>query len=99
LAGAYTALADLRRNQKITAIGAGMNQAAMLARFAREAEFDCFLLARRYTLLDQSGLKELLPLCAERGIAGICGGVFNRRILADLGPGARYNYRPAPPDV
>ena len=99
LAGAYTALADLRRNRKITAIGAGMNQAAMLARFAREAEFDCFLLAGRYTLLDQSGLKELLPLCAERGIAVICGGVFNSGILAELGPEAHYNYRPAPPEV
>ena len=99
LAGAYRALVELRRNRKISAIGAGMNQTAMLARFAREAEFDCFLLAGRYTLLDQSGLEELLPLCAERGIAVICGGVFNSGILADPGPGAHYNYRPAPPEV
>jgi len=99
LAGAYKALASLRRSGRISAIGAGMNQAEMLTRFAREADFDCFLLAGRYTLLDQSGLKELLPLCAERGIAVICGGVFNSGILADAGPGGRYNYRPAPPEV
>jgi len=99
LGGAYKALAGLRRNGKISAIGAGMNQTEMLARFAREADFDCFLLAGRYTLLDQSGLKELLPLCAERGIAVICGGVFNSGILADPGLGGHYNYLPAPPEV
>jgi len=43
-----------------------MGQAAMLARFAREADFDCFLLAGRYTLIDHTGLDELLPLCVER---------------------------------
>jgi D-threo-aldose 1-dehydrogenase len=99
LTGAYQALDGLRRAGRIAAVGAGMNQTAMLARFAREAEFDCFLLAGRYTLLDQSGLAELLPLCAQRGIAVIAGGVFNSGVLADPGPGARYNYRPAPPAV
>ena len=96
LAGAYRALNRLRAEGRIAAVGAGMNQAGMLARFAREARFDCFLLAGRFTLLDQSGLDELLPLCAERGIAVIAGGVFNSGILADPRPGARYNYRPAP---
>jgi D-threo-aldose 1-dehydrogenase len=75
-----------------------MNQAEMLARFAREAAFDCFLLAGRYTLLDQVGLRELLPLCVEKGIRIIVGGPYNSGILA-LGavPSATYNYRPAPP--
>src|SRR5205807_453239 len=81
------------------AVGAGMNQAEMLARFAREANFDCFLLAGRYTLLDQVGLKELLPLCAERGIAIIAGGVFNSGILADPTPGTHYNYKAAPDEL
>ena len=99
LAGAFRALAELRSRGKIRGIGAGMNQAAMLARFAREADFDCFLLAGRYTLLDQSGLADLLPLCAERGIAVICGGVFNSGILADPLADPRYNYAPAPPQV
>lgn len=73
-----------------------MNQSAMLARFAREANFDCFLLAGRYTLLDREGATELLPLCVERGIAIIAGGVFNSGILADPRPGAKFNYQPAP---
>jgi D-threo-aldose 1-dehydrogenase len=76
-----------------------MNQAEMLARFAREADFDVFLLAGRYTLLDQSGAKELLPLCLERGIAVVAGGVFNSGILADPRPGTHYNYRVAPPEL
>src|SRR5437879_5597157 len=93
LAGAYPALDRLRSEGTIKAVGAGMNQAEMLARLAREANFDCFLLAGRYTVLDQVGLKELLPLCVERGIAIIAGGVFNSGILADPRPGTHYNYQ------
>ncbi|TMG13728.1 MAG: aldo/keto reductase [Chloroflexi bacterium] len=99
LSEAYPALDRLRAEGTITAVGAGMNQAEMLARFAREANFDCFLLAGRYTLLDQVGLKELLPLCAERGIAIIAGGVFNSGILADPTPGTHYNYKAAPDEL
>ncbi len=99
LSGAYPALDRLRKEGTIKAVGAGMNQAEMLARFAREASFDCFLLAGRYTLLDQVGLKELLPLCVERGIAIIAGGVFNSGILADPRPGTHYNYQAAPAEL
>jgi D-threo-aldose 1-dehydrogenase len=95
LAGAYRALERLRAEGLVRAVGAGMNQVEMLARFAREADFDCFLVAGRYTLLDQPALRDLLPLCRERGIAVIAGGVFNSGILADPRPGARYNYAPA----
>ena len=97
--GAYRALERLRSDGVITAIGAGMNQAEMLTRFAREGAFDCFLLAGRYTLLDQNALKELLPECLERGIAIIAGGVYNSGILADPKPGAHYNYKTAPDDL
>ena len=97
--GAYRALARLRADGVIKAVGAGMNQAEMLTRLAREGDFDCFLLAGRYTLLDQIGLKELLPECLERGIAIIAGGVYNSGILADPKPGAYYNYRTAPADL
>jgi D-threo-aldose 1-dehydrogenase len=94
--GAYQALSELREGRRIGALGVGMNQAEMLARFAREARFDCFLLAGRYTLLDQSALQELLPLCEERGIAIVAGGVYNSGILA--GPRRpTYDYSPAPP--
>jgi len=95
LAGAYAALDQLRSEGSIGAVGAGMNQAEMLARFAREENFDCFLLAGRYTLLDQGGLAELLPVCVERNIAIIAGGVYNSGLLADPRPGARFDYEPA----
>ena len=96
LHGAYRALAELRAEGAISAVGAGMNQAEMLTRFAREADFDCFLLAGRYTLLDQVALKELLPVCIQRGIAIIAAGVYNSGILGDPKPGAHYNYTDAP---
>lgn len=99
LSGAYRALDRLRGEGTIAAVGAGMNQAEMLVRFARQADFDCFLLAGRYTLLDRVGAKELLPLCVERDIAVIAGGVFNSGVLANPGPTATYNYRPAPPEL
>ncbi len=84
----------------VKAIGAGMNDWEPLAQFAREGDFDCFLLAGRYTLLDQSGLEELLPLCQERGISIILGGPYNSGILAsDLGPDATYFYERTPAEV
>jgi len=99
LNGAYRALDRLRSDGAIGAVGAGMNQAEMLTRFAREANFDCFLLAGRYTLLDQVALTELLPECLERGIAIIGGGVYNSGILADPKPGGHYNYAAAPAEL
>lgn len=84
--GAFKALDQLRREGTIKAVGCGMNQWEMLAQFARRADFDCFLLAGRYTLLDQSALAELLPVCQERGISIINGGVYNSGILAHPDP-------------
>jgi len=97
--GAYRALDRLRADGVIGAVSAGMNQAEMLTRFAREGDFDCFLLAGRYTLLDQIALKELLPECQKRGIAILAGGVYNSGILADPKPGAHYNYQTAPAEL
>jgi len=99
IAGAYRALENLRAQGTIKAIGAGMNQSAMLARFVRECDFDCLLLAGRYTLLEQPALDDLLPLCVERNVAMIAGGVFNSGVLADPSPGAHYNYGPAPTEI
>jgi D-threo-aldose 1-dehydrogenase len=96
LEGSYRALERLRGEGVVRAIGVGMNQAELLARFAREADCDCFLLAGRYTLLDTAGLDELLPLCAERGISVIAGGVFNSGVLAS---GGTYDYKAADPEV
>jgi D-threo-aldose 1-dehydrogenase len=93
---AYPALERLRTEGVVGAIGVGMNQTELLCRFAHEGEFDCFLLAGRYTLLDRSAGEKLLPLCLERGISVIAGGVFNSGILA---AGTTYDYAPAPPEV
>ena len=98
--GAYPALDQLRREGRIKAVGAGMNQAEMPARFAREGNFDCFLLAGRYSLIDHTGLKELLPLCVEKQISIIIGGPYNSGILATgAKPGAKFNYADAPPEI
>jgi D-threo-aldose 1-dehydrogenase len=99
LTGAFPVLRRLRDEGVISAVGAGMNQAAMLARFVREADVDCVLLAGRYSLLDQSGLDELLPLCERDGVGVIAAGVFNSGLLADPRPGATYDYAAAPPEL
>jgi D-threo-aldose 1-dehydrogenase len=100
LDGAYPVLVELRAAGHVRAIGAGMNQWQMELAFARQGASDCFLLAGRYTLLDQSALAEFLPYCLERGISVIAGGPYNSGILA-VGPreGASFNYRPAAPEV
>jgi D-threo-aldose 1-dehydrogenase len=96
LAGAFPTLIELREQGVITAVGAGMNQTAALETFARETDPDLFLLAGRYTLLEQGALSTFLPLCEQRGIAVIAGGAFNSGLLADPNPGTHYNYLPAP---
>ena len=98
ISGAFKALDRLRADGTIGAVGSGMNQADMLSRFAREADFDCFLVAGRYTLLDQAALPELLPLCEGKRIGIIIGGVFNSGILANPVEGATFNYRAASPE-
>lgn len=96
IGGAYPALAHLREQGVVSAIGAGMNQAEMLARFAREGDFDAFMCAGRYTLLDQPALTELLPLCVEKGIAIVIAGVMNSGLLANPSPESHFDYGPAP---
>jgi D-threo-aldose 1-dehydrogenase len=92
---AYPALAELRSQGVITAVGAGMNSAAPLAWLVERADLDCVLVAGRYTLLDDSAAQELFPLCQRRGVAVLAGGVFNSGILADPREGARYDYATA----
>ena len=93
---AYPALHELREQGVVRAIGAGMNQSEMLARFAREGDFDMFMLAGRYTLLDQDAYGELLPLCVEKGISIAIAGAMNSGVLADPRPGSKFNYSAAP---
>jgi D-threo-aldose 1-dehydrogenase len=96
---AFPALAELRDQGVVGAVGAGMNQAEMLTRFVRDLELDLVLVAGRYSLLDQRALVELLPTCAARGTAVVVGGVFNSGLLADPRPGATFDYAPAPPEL
>ena len=94
---AYPALAELRAQGVVTAIGAGMNAAAPLAWLIERCDLDCVLVAGRYTLLDQPAADVLFPLCLRRGVAVLAGGVFNSGIPAGPGDGARYDYAPASP--
>jgi D-threo-aldose 1-dehydrogenase len=98
--GGYRALVELRDTRFIKAIGAGINEWQVAEAMARQGDFDLFLLAGRYTLLEQEALDSFLPLCVERGIGILLGGPYNSGILATgPRPGAFYNYDPAPPEI
>jgi D-threo-aldose 1-dehydrogenase len=97
--GAFRALHRLRDEGAIGAVGAGMNQSAMLARFVRQGLVDCVLVAGRYSILDQSALADLLPAAEAGGVAVIAAGVFNSGLLADPRPGATFDYLPAPAEL
>ncbi|MEV0221755.1 aldo/keto reductase [Streptomyces sp. NPDC050704] len=96
---AYRALADLREQGTVRAVSIGVNHAPVAARFLREAAPpgpDCVMLAGRYNLLDQTGLDELLPLCAERATAVMVAGVYQSGLLADPSPDAPHGYATVP---
>jgi len=96
----YKALAKLRQEQIIGAIGIGVNDWQVCLEAMNQADFDCFLLAGRYTLLEQTAVERFLPECERRGVSVIIGGPYNSGILATgAHPEARYNYQPAPPDI
>ena len=98
--GCWRALSDLRDQGVVKAIGVGVNEWQVCHAALRARDFDCFLLAGRYTLLEQDALDEFLPLCEERGAAVVVGGGFNSGILATGAvPGAKYNYAPAPAHI
>jgi D-threo-aldose 1-dehydrogenase len=101
LATGLPALAELRAEGAVTAIGAGMNDSAPLTRLVRDADIDVVMLAGRYTLLDQKSLDDLLPTCEERGVAVVAAGVFNSGILARSEPPehAKYDYADAPAEL
>ena len=93
----YPALAELRSQGVVGAIGAGMYHAAKLTTLVREADVDVVMLAGRYTLLEQHSLDDLLPACAERGVSVLAAAIFNSGVLAAPRPaeGARFDYEPA----
>ncbi|MFI2710571.1 aldo/keto reductase [Micromonospora sp. NPDC018662] len=93
---AYPALHELRDQGVVGAIGVGMNQWQMLERFVVDTDIDTVMLAGRYTLLDQSAGRTLLPRCQERGVGVLAAGVFNSGVLATETPGRNYDYGPIP---
>jgi len=100
LDGGARALADLRSQGVIAATGIGVNEWQVAETVARHSDVDLFLLAGRYTLLEQEALDSFLPLCESKGLGVIIGGPFNSGILASgPRPGAWYNYEPAPPEI
>lgn len=96
-----SALLELREQGVISAVGVGMNQAEMLARFVRQTDIDVVMCAGRLTLLDSSARTELLPLAQERGVAVVAAGVYNSGLLARDRPSShgRYDYEPAALEV
>jgi D-threo-aldose 1-dehydrogenase len=95
----FNGLAALRAEGLVSAIGAGMNRTGVQAALVRECDLDVVLVAGRYTLLDQSAMDDLIPLCLERDVSIVVGGVFNSGILVDPSPGALFDYVPASDDV
>jgi D-threo-aldose 1-dehydrogenase len=96
----YKALVSLRDQDVVRAIGAGINEWQVAQTLAERGDFDIFLLAGRYTLLEQESLETFLPLCETRGIGIVLGGPYNSGILATgPKPGAYYNYDPASPEI
>lgn len=98
--GAWPAMEQLRSEGLVRSIGLGVNQWEVCHQALIERDFDSFLLAGRYTLLEQEALDKFLPLCEERNVAVVVGGGFNSGILVKGAvPGVNYNYAPAPEDI
>lgn len=97
----FAALAELRDQGVVRAIGVGMNQSAMLARFVLETDPDLVMCAGRYTLLEQGAEDDLLPAALERGVGVVAAGVYNSGLLSRKRPpvDAQYDYSDAPRDV
>ncbi|HTV70411.1 MAG TPA: aldo/keto reductase [Rhizobiaceae bacterium] len=100
MTGGYYALLSLRDQGVIKAFGGGINEWQYCQTLAERGDFDLFLLAGRYTLLEQEALDTFLPLCVKRGIGIVLGGPYNSGVLATgPKPGAFYNYSEAPKEI
>ena len=100
MAGSYRALLRLREEGVVKAIGVGVNEWEPCLAALERGDFDCFLVAGRYTLLEQSALDRFLPMCVERDAAVVIGGGLNSGILATGAiPDARHNYGSASPVI
>jgi D-threo-aldose 1-dehydrogenase len=92
----YRALESLKRSGAVGGIGIGVNEREVLLKAMEWGDWDAFLLAGRYTLLEQAPLEDLLPRCVKRGVSIVVGGPFNSGILAGRDT---WNYNTAPPEI
>ena len=100
IVSAFPALESLREQNVVKAIGFGINETDLMIDAVKATDADLCLLAGRYTLLEQEPLDELFPICEERGVGIVLGGVYNSGVLATGPvPGARFNYAPADADI
>lgn len=102
VSGGLRAMQELRESGQVSAIGLGVNEWQVCVELMDEADFDCFLLAGRYTLLDQSAAGVLLPKCAQRGVSLIAAGIFNSGILVNGSRNAaqsHYDYATPPAEI
>lgn len=100
MSGGYRALDELRSAGVVKAIGLGVNEIEVCLEAMDHGRFDCFLLAGRYTLLEQRALDELFPRCVREGVSIILGGPYNSGLLTgEPKVGANYNYAPAAREI
>ncbi len=101
LDGGYRAMRELKGAGVVGAIGLGVNEQAVCYEALDHADLDVFLLAGRYTLLEQTALDGFLPRCERRGVRIIVGGPFNSGALVETPSGApiHYNYAPASAEI
>jgi D-threo-aldose 1-dehydrogenase len=99
--GAYRALTELRSSGEIIAIGAGINETSWCRRFVEAGDFDCMMLAGRYSLLEHSQeTLELFDLCRTKNVGLLLAGVFNSGLLAGGSKsGASFHYKPTPKNI
>jgi D-threo-aldose 1-dehydrogenase len=102
MSGGYRAMRELRDSGDVGAIGLGANEWQVCEQALREGEFDVFLLAGRYTLLEQGALDSFLPMCTERNVSVVIGGPYNSGIMVQgtrSGQTLYYDYEPAPAEI
>ena len=98
--GAAKALFELRNAGEISAVGVGTNEWEVAEAALRAADFDTFLLAGRYTLLEQHSATTFMPLCIERNVRIMLGGAYNSGLLVSKDiRNSTWNYKPAPQDM
>jgi len=96
VSGGYRALRELRDGGTVKAIGLGVNEWEILMDAFALGDWDVFLLAGRYTLLEQTSLTPFMTTCVERGASVVVGGPFNSGILVG---GPTFNYGKAPDEI